>query len=51
MKIIIPRLASASGVPATGGVVSMNSITVPRAELYDCQSIDAAYTSANRLSA
>ena len=34
MKIIIPKLGSDSGSSATGVFVSMNSSTVPRAELY-----------------
>jgi hypothetical protein len=51
MKIIIPKLGSDSSSSPAGVFVSMNSSTVPRAELYVGQSSAAACTSANRLNA
>ena len=52
MKIIMLEARSRDRArPGCGGVVSMTSITVPRAELYVCQSSEAACTSAKRLSA
>ena len=44
MKIIIP-LPSPAPSPSPIGVMSIISTTVPRAELYVCQSSDAAITS------